>query len=157
MLYKRCFEKHSKKEVAQFSFSEIERIKSIVILKNLSKPQEYWHVPKNSFRNIDKFPFNWSSSTAQKMKFSIKDRRKLNSTEYGKSLNIKIDFAPLEQLFYDLNNTFIHSHKKRKDNLETWTVLLIFLVELELSGLTVQQKIAAFSKDFLSGDDFETF
>ena len=31
-----------------------------------------------------------------------------------------------------------HSHKKRKDSLETRTVLLIFLLELEISGVAVQ-------------------
>ena len=31
-----------------------------------------------------------------------------------------------------------HSHKKRKDSLETRAVLLIFLLELELSGVAVQ-------------------
>ena len=31
-----------------------------------------------------------------------------------------------------------HSHKKRKDSLETRTVLLIFSLELEISGLAVQ-------------------
>ena len=30
-----------------------------------------------------------------------------------------------------------HSHKKRKDSLETRVVLLIFLLELEVSGVTV--------------------
>ena len=33
---------------------------------------------------------------------------------------------------------FKHSHKKRKDSLETLTVLLIFLLELEISGVTIQ-------------------
>ena len=31
-----------------------------------------------------------------------------------------------------------HSHKKRKNNLETRPVLLIFLLELEISGVAVQ-------------------
>ena len=31
-----------------------------------------------------------------------------------------------------------HSHKKRKDNLETRAVLLIFPLEIEISGETVQ-------------------
>ena len=30
-----------------------------------------------------------------------------------------------------------HSHKKQKDSLETWAVLL-FLLELEMSGVAVQ-------------------
>ena len=33
---------------------------------------------------------------------------------------------------------FYHSHKKRKDSLETRAVLLIFLLELEISGVAVQ-------------------
>ena len=33
----------------------------------------------------------------------------------------------------------IHSHKKRKDSLETRAVLLIFLLELEISGVVVQK------------------
>ena len=31
-----------------------------------------------------------------------------------------------------------HSHKKRKDSLETRAVLLIFFLELEISGVAVQ-------------------
>ena len=31
-----------------------------------------------------------------------------------------------------------HSYKKQKDNLETWAVLLIFSLEHEISGVTVQ-------------------
>ena len=43
---------------------------------------------------------------------------------------------------------FIHSHKKRKDSLERRAALLIFLLELEISGMAVQRihqtvKIAA--------------
>ena len=37
-----------------------------------------------------------------------------------------------EYIFYN------HRHKKRKDNLETRTVLLIFLLELEIPGVTIQ-------------------
>ena len=32
-----------------------------------------------------------------------------------------------------------HSHKKRKDNLEIWATLLIFLLELEISWVVVQR------------------
>ena len=32
-----------------------------------------------------------------------------------------------------------HSHKKREDSLETRAVLLIFLLELEISGVVVQR------------------
>ena len=35
-------------------------------------------------------------------------------------------------------NTRIHSHKKRKDSLETRAALLIFSLELEISGVVVQ-------------------
>ena len=35
---------------------------------------------------------------------------------------------------YNLHN----SHKKWKDSLETWAVLLTFLLELEISGVAVQ-------------------
>ena len=31
-----------------------------------------------------------------------------------------------------------HSHKKQKDSLETWAVLFLFLLELEMSGVAVQ-------------------
>ena len=33
----------------------------------------------------------------------------------------------------------MHSHKKRKDNLETRAVLLIISLELEISGVAVQR------------------
>ena len=32
-----------------------------------------------------------------------------------------------------------HSHKRRKDSLDTWGVLLRFLLELEISAVTVQE------------------
>ena len=32
----------------------------------------------------------------------------------------------------------MHSHKKRKDSLETWAILLMFSFELEISGVAVQ-------------------
>ena len=32
-----------------------------------------------------------------------------------------------------------HSHKKRKDNLETRAILMIFLLELEIFGVAVQR------------------
>ena len=31
-----------------------------------------------------------------------------------------------------------HSHKKRKDSLETRALLLIFLLEIEMSGMAIQ-------------------
>ena len=31
-----------------------------------------------------------------------------------------------------------HSHEKQKDSLERWTARLIFLIELEISGVAVQ-------------------
>ena len=37
----------------------------------------------------------------------------------------------------DINNLY-HSHKKRKDSLETRVVVLIFSLELEMPGVTVQ-------------------
>ena len=36
------------------------------------------------------------------------------------------------------NERFFHSHKKRNDSMETRAVLLIFLLELEISGVAVQ-------------------
>ena len=54
---------------------------------------------------------------------------------------------------------YIHSHKKRKGSLETQAVLLIFLLELGISGVAYTEYIeikkkAAFREDFLNGDDF---
>ena len=37
----------------------------------------------------------------------------------------------------DINNLY-HSHKKRKDSLETRAVVLIFSLELEMPGVAVQ-------------------
>ena len=56
--------------------------------------------------------------------------------------------------------SYIHSHKKRKRSLETRDVLLIFLLEFEISGLAYAEcikitKKAAFREDFLNGDDFQ--
>ena len=47
-----------------------------------------------------------------------------------------------------------HSHKKRKDSLETRGVLLIFSLELETSGVAVQS-IHQNSKELLSENEFE--
>ena len=33
---------------------------------------------------------------------------------------------------------YFHIHKKRKDSLEIWTILLIFSLELEIFGVAVQ-------------------
>ena len=57
-------------------------------------------------------------------------------------------FAPLQ-----------HSHKKRKDSLETRAVLLVFWLELEISGVAVQEihqnsEKAACSEDFLFSFSF---
>ena len=59
-------------------------------------------------------------------------------------------------LFFYQNKT---KFKKRKNSLETQVVLLIFSLELEISGVaenkSKQKKMAAFSEYFLSEDDFE--
>ena len=38
-----------------------------------------------------------------------------------------------------LKSTFIHSHKKRKDSVEARAALLVFLLELEIYGVTTQE------------------
>ena len=54
-----------------------------------------------------------------------------------------------------------HSHKKRKDSLETRAVLLTFSLEPEIPGVAVQgihkkhRKMAAFSENFFCENDFE--
>ena len=58
---------------------------------------------------------------------------------------------------------YLHSHKKRKDNLETRAVLLIFSVKLEISGVAVQgiheniktAKNGDFCEELDSENDFE--
>ena len=40
---------------------------------------------------------------------------------------------------FDICNKGLHSHKKRKDNMETRAVLLIFFLELEISGVAVRR------------------
>ena len=54
-----------------------------------------------------------------------------------------------------------HSHKKRKDSLEIWAVLVIFLYELEISGVVVKSYTKAvkngdFCQELLSKNGFET-
>ena len=59
--------------------------------------------------------------------------------------------------------TFLHSHKKRKDSLETRDVLLTFSLKRDISGVAVQEihenrgggGRAAFREDFLNKDGFE--
>ena len=67
-------------------------------------------------------------------------------------------------IFFKLSRTSLndcrHSHKKRKFSLETQTVLLIFLLKLEISQVAVQRihqnsKKWWLSEEFLSGKDFE--
>ena len=53
-----------------------------------------------------------------------------------------------------------HSHKKRKDSLETRAVLLIFVLEFEISGVAVQSihqnsENDNFCSEMLSKNDFE--
>ena len=53
-----------------------------------------------------------------------------------------------------------HSHKKRKDSLETRAVLLIFLLKLEISVVAVQvmpqnSKNGCLLREFFCGDDFD--
>ena len=54
-----------------------------------------------------------------------------------------------------------HSHKKRKYSLETRAVLLIFSLELEISGVAVQsihqnsEKCGGVCEELLSENDFE--
>ena len=59
------------------------------------------------------------------------------------------------------NIVIFHSHKKRKDSLETQAVLFTFSLELEISGVAVQS-IHQCSKKWqllplLSKNDFEAF
>ena len=44
----------------------------------------------------------------------------------------------LDKLLLLYGSKFSHSHKKGEDILETWTVVLIFSLELEISGVAVQ-------------------
>ena len=43
-------------------------------------------------------------------------------------------------IFIELQHLSNYSHKKQKDSLETRTVLLIFSLELEISGVAVQRR-----------------
>ena len=47
-------------------------------------------------------------------------------------------FEPLSVNPFIVNDSSNHSHKKRKDSLETRAVLLIFSLKLEISGVAVQ-------------------
>ena len=60
-------------------------------------------------------------------------------------------------------NSWHHNHKKQKNSLETQVVLLIFSLELEISGVAVQRiytsnktaKNGSFCEELLSENDFE--
>ena len=59
------------------------------------------------------------------------------------------------------NASFEQSHKKRKDSLELWAVLLIFSLEFEISGVGVKKihqnrKNGDFWEELLSENDFES-
>ena len=59
-----------------------------------------------------------------------------------------------------MKSIFNHSHKKRKDSLETRAALLVFSLELEISGVTVQRihqnsKKWWLCEELLSENDFE--
>ena len=63
--------------------------------------------------------------------------------------------------FRNYLNSFKHSHKKRKDSLEILAVLLIFSLEMEISGVVVQSIHqnsinGNFREELLSEKDFET-
>ena len=56
---------------------------------------------------------------------------------------------------------YLCSHKKQKDSLETRAVLLIFSLELEISGVSYREfnkttKNGSFCEELLSENDFET-
>ena len=56
-----------------------------------------------------------------------------------------------------ITSLLLHSHKKRRDSLETRAVLLIFSLELEISGVAVQsihQKTTK-NSNFCEENDFE--
>ena len=56
------------------------------------------------------------------------------------TLSLKISNSYLTFLNHDgkMDNGCIHSHKKRKNSLETQTILLIFLLELKITVVAVQ-------------------
>ena len=64
----------------------------------------------------------------------------------GSYLNFRKYFLPFELLARNTIknksihiNFWYHGHKKQKDNLETRAILLIFPLELEISGVAVQR------------------
>ena len=69
----------------------------------------------------------------------------------------------LKLIIYFKHTMFVlksHSHKKRKDSLETRAVLLIFSLDLEISGWPYREYIETakndgFCEEFLSKNDFE--
>ena len=80
----------------------------------------------------------------------MEKKRKIQKTNYLKNEKSFLDeikgfFIVFEGLSFGERNkkitdtSFKHSHKKWKDSLETWAVLLIFYLELEISGLAVQR------------------
>ena len=50
----------------------------------------------------------------------------------------KTNFRTFQITVNGYYQNFHHSHKKRKDSLETRAVLLMFSLELEISGVAVQ-------------------
>ena len=64
-----------------------------------------------------------------------------------------LEFKTLK--FYPVVHHFDHSHKKRKDSLETQAVLMIFSLEIEISGVAIQsihqkqRKMATFVRNCL--------
>ena len=52
---------------------------------------------------------------------------------------------------------WVHSHKKPKNSLETWAVILIFSLERKIFGVAVQSihQNGDFCEEFLSENDFE--
>ena len=85
--------------------------------------------------------FNWIKTSFDMMKNVIKQKYiSLNTNLFWLNKNTfwyheKNWLSATFQQQYWIN----HSHKKRKDSLETRTVLLIFLIELEISGVAVQR------------------
>ena len=138
-----------------------EKITPNFYLKNISNSNMKYFTPKFYFKKVtpysEKIICKTKNFTPKNKTFTLnliffhKARKILNETLLNKflhqirsTLHQTDDTFEIPYIFLYLMNykqplsRFEHSHKKRKDSLETRAVLLIISFELEISGVAVQ-------------------
>ena len=92
-------------------------------------------------QNLNIYLYNYQTETA--IFLATKHEKTIMACSYLNFYKYFLHFELLGQQYYKNKsihlNSWHHSHKKQKNSLETQVVLLIFSLELEISGVAVQR------------------